>query len=105
MGHPRLNCTSAQSLQEALSQQTSAAQAADERWRAERDARADAEALLLCSKAEAAAALQEQQVAFCGSASDHVHWLQTLAELYTKAVSSARLTDATARVFVHLSSS
>lgn len=57
-------CLHAQSLREAASQQASAAQAADERWRAERNACADAEARLLRSKADAAKAKQEQQVPF-----------------------------------------
>ena len=105
MGHPMLSCTCAQSLREALYQQTSAAQAADERWCAEANARAGAEARLLHSKAEAAEAVQEQQVAFRGSASNHVHWLQTVAERYTQAMLSARLTDAAARLFMHPSSS
>jgi len=51
-----------QSLREAVAQQTSAAQAADERWRAQRDKCADTEARLLRSEADAATAKREQQV-------------------------------------------
>jgi hypothetical protein len=51
-----------QSLQQAAGQQAAAAQAADERWRAEREASADAEARVLRTKAEAAAARAEQLV-------------------------------------------
>ena len=52
----------AQSLREAVAQQTTAAQAAEERWRVEHDVCADIEARLLRSEADAATAKQEQQV-------------------------------------------